>query len=71
MLVTIASLALAVVGVGVAIYFGLDNRKVRSRLVRFTWHDVEAAVKRLSLDIEADFKPDVCLLYTSPSPRDA
>lgn len=64
-MVSIASLILAVGGVAVAVYFGLENRRLQRRLRRFTWHDIEAGVKYLSARIERDFKPDL-ILCSSP-----
>ncbi len=66
-MVTALSLAIGLVGLTAAIYFGLDNRKVRSRISRFTWYDVESGVKHLAKEIESGFKPDIIVCSSAGS----
>lgn len=64
---TIISLAVGVIAVIVAGYFGLENRRLQRRLRRFTWYDIESGVKHLVAKIEPDFQPDMILCSSAGS----
>lgn len=66
-MVTVLSLVLGAAGVIAALYFGFDNRKIRTRINRFTWHDIDSGVKHLAKEVESSFEPDIIVCSSAGS----
>jgi hypoxanthine phosphoribosyltransferase len=52
----------AVLGIAVAVYFGIENRRLQREKIRFTWDDISAGARDLARKIKkAGFAPEIVL----------
>ena len=66
-MITGISLALAVLGLAVSLYFGAEARRAIRRVRKYDWNEIDSGVKYLAGKIERDYAPDLIVCSSGGS----